>query len=94
MSLLNPKSGLFLMAFLPQFIDPAKGRAATQIFLLGAVYLLICIVIDSLYALAAGSLSTILSGRRGFVKAQRYVTGGVYLGLGLLAAVSGADGSC
>ena len=45
---------------------------------------------DGLYALAAGSAAGWLRGRSGFVRAERYATGGVLVGLGLLTAFSGA----
>ena len=52
--LLNPKSALFFVAFLPQFADPA-GAIGTQILVLGLVVATIGLVLDSVWALSAGT---------------------------------------
>ncbi len=87
---LNPKVALFFLAFLPQFVDPAVGPAAAQIALLGAVFVVLALLTDGMYALLAGTLGDWLrrssSARRGL----RRVSGAVYIGLGATAAVSGS----
>jgi threonine/homoserine/homoserine lactone efflux protein len=50
-NLLNPKTALFYFAFLPQFVDPTKGNVTGQTFLLGALFVGMAFVTDSLYAL-------------------------------------------
>ena len=89
-NLLNPKPALFFLAFLPQFIDLSRGSAAAQTLMLGLVFVALAVVTDSLYALLAGTLGNWLLGRGRFLRAQGYVTGGVYIGLGLVAALSGS----
>src|SRR3954471_9600949 len=54
-NILNPKTALFFYAFLPQFIDPARGSVALQSLFLGSLFVLIALVSDSVWGLAAGS---------------------------------------
>jgi threonine/homoserine/homoserine lactone efflux protein len=88
-NLLNPKTALFFFAFLPQFIDTARGRVAMQIVLFGTILVVIGTLSDSVYALAAGGVGNWLRGNLRFLRAQRYFAGSVYLGLGAATALSG-----
>jgi threonine/homoserine/homoserine lactone efflux protein len=83
---LNPKTALFFVAFLPQFVDPAHGSIAGQMLVLGALFVTMAVVSDSLYALLAGSVGQWLKGSRPVRRAERYLVGGLYIGLGLTAA--------
>jgi threonine/homoserine/homoserine lactone efflux protein len=78
-----------LLAFLPQFTDPARGNLMLQILLLGAIFTGLGLICDLMWALGAGAARGWLRKSVGFVKAQRYVVGGVFIALGLLAALSG-----
>ena len=89
-NLLNPKTALFFFAFLPQFIAPAKGNVIGQNLLLGAIFVGMALITDSLYALLASSLAGKLAGNRGFQKGQRYFAGLVYVGLGITTALTGS----
>lgn len=87
---LNPKTALFFVAFLPQFADPSRGAVAGQMLVLGCIFILLAVVSDSLYALLAGTVGKWLKTSRSALGAQRYVVGGVYIGLGVTAALAEA----
>ena len=88
---LNPKVALFFLAFLPQFVDPSRGDAWTQILVLGATLAALGLLTDGLYALLGGTASVALRRRGGrFRRVQRYFSGGVYLALGAVSAASGS----
>ena len=91
MNLLNPKTALFFLAFLPQFADPAKGSLVGQIFVLGLLFAALATCTDGAYALLVGTAGRWLKGRTPVPYSRRYVTGTVYIGLGIAAAFSGAD---
>jgi threonine/homoserine/homoserine lactone efflux protein len=87
-NVLNPKTALFFFAFLPQFVDAEAGSAALQIAVLGLVWVVLAIICDTLWALAAGTASERLRGNRRFLAVQRYVSGSVFVGLGTLTALA------
>ena len=89
-NVLNPKTALFFLAFLPQFVDPNAPHPAVQIAFLGVLFALLGLVTDSLWALAAGTAGGMLRRSRRFVRTQRYVTGTVYVGLGVATALVGS----
>ncbi len=88
-SVFNPKIAIFFLAFLPQFVDPGLGAVGWQILLLGLIYVALALITDGAYALLSGSLRNRLT--RAFLQGPwpRYVSGGLYLGLGLNAALTG-----
>ena len=88
-NVLNPKTALFFLAFLPQFVDPEQGHASLQILLLGLIFMALGFVTDSVWALAAGTAGGVLRGSRRFALAQRYVSGSVFVGLGVVTALAG-----
>jgi threonine/homoserine/homoserine lactone efflux protein len=91
---LNPKVALFFLAFLPQFVDPSRGAAWTQVMVLGTTLAILGLFTDGLYALLGGTAGDWIRKQSvggGFRRAGRYVTGGVYIALGAVAAVSGKD---
>ena len=85
--LLNPKTALFFLAFLPQFVDPGAGPAAAQVCVLGLCFVTVAVLFDGSYVLLAGRLRERVrrsaAGGRGFDR----LTGGVYLALAGAAVV-------
>jgi threonine/homoserine/homoserine lactone efflux protein len=89
-SLLNPKAALFFFAFLPQFVDARRGSITIQIIFLGAIVVVLGALSDSTYALLTGSAGNLLRGNLKLLRAQRYFAGGVYIGLGVMTALTGS----
>jgi threonine/homoserine/homoserine lactone efflux protein len=88
---LNPKTALFFLAFLPQFVDPARGSIATQTLVLGCLLAVLGLTNDVIYALLAGSAGAWLKGNGRFQAAEQWVSGTVYIGLGLTTAFAGTE---
>lgn len=89
-NVLNPKTALFFLAFLPQFVDPTRGSIALQTLVLGCLLGLLGFANDAIYALAAGSAGAWLKGNGRFQAAERWISGTVYIGLGVTTALVGA----
>jgi threonine/homoserine/homoserine lactone efflux protein len=86
-NLTNPKTIVFIFAFLPQFVDPNARDAGLQVLALGLTFALLGFLSDSMWALAAGTVADRLRGSAGIAHVQRWVGGSVLVGLGILAAV-------
>jgi threonine/homoserine/homoserine lactone efflux protein len=89
-NLLNPKTALFFLAFLPQFVDPTRGHATLQIFELGVLFALLGWLSDSMWALLAGTVAGHLRANPRLRRVQRNVSGSALIALGVASAVSGA----
>lgn len=90
-NLLNPKTALFFLAFLPQFVEAGRGHVAMQIAFLGLLFALLGFITDGCYAIAAGTAGNWLKRSRGYLKFERYVSGTLFIGLGLTAAFAGSQ---
>ena len=88
-NLLNPKTALFFLAFLPQFVDPSRGAVAMQITFLGLLFTLMGLTSDGLYALVAGTAGRWIKHSARYLRCERYVTGSMFIGLGVTAAFAG-----
>lgn len=89
-NILNPKTALFFFAFLPQFVNVDGASVGLQILFLGTLLVTMGIITDGAYALAAGTLAGWLKERPRVIAAQRYFAGGIFISLGLAAALSGS----
>jgi threonine/homoserine/homoserine lactone efflux protein len=92
-NVLNPKTALFFLAFLPQFVEVDAGHVWLQLLALGGLFVAIAMCSDALYALAAGTAGELLRRSPRFLGVQRWVSGSVFVGLGVVTALSGAHGS-
>ena len=89
-NLLNPKTALFFLAFLPQFVDPSLGHPTLQIFQLGGLFALMGWCSDSVWAVLAGTVAERFRTSLRLRRAQRNISGGALIALGLASAFSGA----
>jgi threonine/homoserine/homoserine lactone efflux protein len=86
---LNPKTALFFLAFLPQFVDPAAGAVAPQMLVLGVLFLTLAVTSDSTYALVAAGAGRRLRRTAASNRVLERLSGGVFVGLGVAAALAG-----
>ncbi len=92
-NLLNPKTALFFLAFLPQFVNPVHP-VAPQLLALGLAFTAMGTTSDAAFALLAGTARRALVVGRGrrLLSAQRYLVGGVFVLLGVTAALTRTGG--
>ena len=84
---LNPKTALFFLAFLPQFVRPEKGSVMLQLMTLGIIFVLLGLFSTVVFAVSAGRLGTFLRRNPSVVKWQGKVVGGIYCALGVRLAL-------
>jgi threonine/homoserine/homoserine lactone efflux protein len=85
----NPKVALFFLALFPQFVHRGDGPTALQVVVLGAIFVALGFVSDSMYAMGSGRLSRWLARHPRRRPRQQRATGVLYLGLGGWSAASG-----
>jgi len=83
-NLFNPKTILFFIAFLPQFVDSTRENPGTQFLLLGTIMVSMGLVTDSIYAVVAGKASQWLRKSNNRLSYHQWFAGAVYLSLGIL----------
>jgi threonine/homoserine/homoserine lactone efflux protein len=90
-NLLNPKTALFFLAFPLQFIEQSASHVdvASQIAFLGLLFAALGFVTDGCYALVAGTAGNMLKRSRAYLRFERYVSGTLFIGLGVTAALAG-----
>ena len=87
-NLFNPKTAIFFLAFLPQFVDPARGALHWQILALGLTFMGLGMLGDGMFALVAGAAGDFLRRNRRFLRIQRWFAGTSFIGLGVTAALT------
>lgn len=84
---LNPKTALFFLAFLPQFVNPQLGPVAVQLVTLGVIFVLLGLMSTVVFALGAGGLGNFLRRNPTVLRWQGKVVGGIYCALGVRLAM-------
>jgi threonine/homoserine/homoserine lactone efflux protein len=87
-NVLNPKTALFFLAFLPQFVNPDLGSVGLQAAVLGTVFVALAVVSDCTYALLASALAARLGRSDRAKRLRRLVSGGIFVALGATAATA------
>jgi threonine/homoserine/homoserine lactone efflux protein len=85
----NPKTAVFFLAVLPQFLDRGAGGATPQLLLLGAIFYAIALVCDSLWAIAAGSARLWFARSPSRLAAVGGAGGVAMIGIGASLALTG-----
>jgi threonine/homoserine/homoserine lactone efflux protein len=85
--LLNPKTALFFLAFLPQFVKPENGSVFLQLMTLGILFVAMGLLSTVVFAVSAGALGRFLRRNPVILKWQNKVVGGIYCALGVRLAL-------
>jgi threonine/homoserine/homoserine lactone efflux protein len=88
---LNPKTALFFLSFIPQFVDRSAGHVFWQFFALGAISVTLNTSADLVVTMFAGPLGNRIRSSVKFRRAQRTATGAVMIGLGGYLAAGRAE---
>jgi len=87
-NVLNPKTALFFLAFVPQFVDPNEA-VVPQMLVLGTLLVGLGVLSDGTYALVAAHAGNRIRGSAAARRTLDRVSGGVFVALGLVAALAG-----
>jgi threonine/homoserine/homoserine lactone efflux protein len=87
-NVLNPKTALFFLAFLPQFVDSNRGAVWPQVAVLGVIFVSVAVLSDLTYALVSDAIAGRIRRTGTGAKVRRWLTGGVFVALGVTAAVA------
>jgi threonine/homoserine/homoserine lactone efflux protein len=87
LEVLNPKSAMFFLAFLPQFVNPEQGFVALQLITLGLLFVLMGLLSTLVVALSAGRIGAFLRRNPVLIRRQNKAVGSLYCGLGVKLAL-------
>jgi threonine/homoserine/homoserine lactone efflux protein len=85
---LNPKTALFFLSFIPQFVNRSAGHVFFQFVALGTASVILNTFADLIVILLAGPLGKMIRSSPVFRRRQRTVTGAIMIGLGTYLATS------
>jgi threonine/homoserine/homoserine lactone efflux protein len=89
-SLLNPKIAVLYLALLPQFINPKLGSVGIQSLLLGSIQIVVAVTVNGLIVLGSAGAAAFLGRHRAWLRAQRFLMGGVLTALAIRLMVDRA----
>lgn len=85
-NLLNPKIAVMYLSLLPQFISPEHGSVLAQSLILGFMQIVISVSVNTMIAVAAGTIAVFLASRPTWLVVQRWLMGTVLAGLAVRMA--------
>ena len=86
LNVLNPKTAIFFLSFVPQFVNPDTLHPVADVAALGAVFIGLGLITDGIYALAGGWIGVRLGRSPRLQRRKELLAGGTYLGLGAATA--------
>jgi threonine/homoserine/homoserine lactone efflux protein len=86
--ILNPKTALFFLSFIPQFVVPAKGHVTLQFLILGSISVSLNTVVDLIGVGFAALIARRFAENPNFIERQRTASGVGMIGLGVYVAAS------
>lgn len=87
LNILNPKTAVFFLAFVPQFVDPSVGSATTQLLAFSGLFVVLGLISDSIFALLGGWAGARFSSSPRFDRTKNTFAGVTYIALGGVTAL-------